>query len=126
MYIKGKSDEMEILNYCSLLSFDEKYSYFKNYNNTKLPFYSLECECLNEKGYDLDILGKEGERCNHSSLLSDKYIINFVFFKSSNHYPTYKTFEEYPSERQIAFNSCNQEKLFVENCNELLRSQKKE
>jgi len=85
-------------------------------NNT---FYALECECLNDKGYDLKFVGKEDDKCSHASLLSDKYIVNFVYVSSSKQ-KVFDDFAKYPEEIKNAFNNYNEKKSYIGQCNQIL------
>lgn len=86
-------------------------------------YYALECECLEENGYNLEYVGKGKDKCSHAALLSDKYIINFVYVSSSK-INVYNDFDEYPISVKNAFNYYSNKFSHVGECNAILTDEK--
>lgn len=121
---QDEENKVEILNYCSFLSKDPNYSYFENVKNNSTSnktFFALECECLEEKGYNLNSVGKSKDKCSHASLLSDKYIVNFVYVSSSK-LNVYDDFDKYPISIRNAYDSYSDKFCHVSECNFILTS----
>ena len=116
------NSEIEIISYCSMLSKDPEFSYFENLknNSTKKTFYGLDCECLGEDGYIMDKVMKDTDKCSHSTMISDKNVIDFVYISSRNE-KMYDNIEEYSEEVKKAFRDYK-DKDYEKSCNLLLRN----
>lgn len=111
----GSNIDIEIAEYCSLLSKDQEYMYE---TNKAKGFYALGCQCLNNGKYSLDLVGKDKDKCSHSTMTGDKELISHIIKLSSKiNLPT--TFEEYPESVRKAFETY-EKKDYLGICNEML------
>ena len=84
-------------------------------------FYALECECLDENGYDLKKISKNKDVCSHAVMISDKNLLKFVYLKSSKVNSSFEKIEDYPLSIKEAFDKYNyNNEIYVDNCNDIL------
>ena len=86
----------------------------------------MDCECLDENGYDLEKLGKKKDICSHATMISDKNLLKFVYLKSSKMISSFEKIENYPQEIQKAFTDykINDDDYYLRVCNEKLTTEK--
>lgn len=64
-YAEKNNKNLHFVEYCA------EHSNFKKYQPEKSQYISLPCECLFDKS-------SPNENCNHATMLSDKYLVEFI------------------------------------------------
>ena len=81
-FLKFKeTNEVQIVEYCSLLSKNPKNTIdFTDNKFLKEPYLHLGCTCLNDKNdWDVEKLNSNDSTCTHSSFVNDPILIEFIF-----------------------------------------------
>ena len=95
-------NHVQIVNYCSFLSNYKEFAFDFTSETKKNEYVALNCECMSEDGYDLNKISKKVDKCSHSPMISDKYIIRYLYSMSSEE-PTYEALEKYSKDIFRAF-----------------------
>ena len=108
-------NNIEIVEYCSLLSNDEKFKYDPNKEKV---FSTIGCNCLKDGIYDLTNVSKSKDKCSHSTMISDMNLIQHLRSIVSKEL-IYDGIDQYPISIKKALMTY-EKKDFLSLCNELL------
>ncbi len=113
-YIEHENN-ISIVEYCSLLSNDDKYKYDPEKEKV---FTSIGCNCLKDGIYDLKSVSKSKDKCSHSTMISDMNLIQHIRTLVSKEF-IYDGIDQYPISVKKALLSYER-KNYLSICNELL------
>ncbi len=111
-------NHVQIVNYCSYLSNYKEFAFDFTKETKSNQYVALTCECISPEGYDLVKVSKKVDKCSHSPMISDKFVIRYLYSMGSDE-PTHDALEKYPKEVFKAFTnaiSLNYEDI----CNKIL------
>ena len=116
IYFKVEHENnINIVEYCSLLSNDDKYKY--DPEKEKI-FSSIGCNCLKDGVYDLTSVSKSKDKCSHSTMISDMNLIQHIRTLVTKEF-VYDGIDQYPITVKKALISY-EKKDYLTLCNELL------